>query len=367
MSASRELDADVAIVGCGPGRARARPSCSPSTGRSVVVLEQWPAPYPLPRAVHFDHEVGRILQSCGIGDELPADQRAGRGLRVAQRRRARRCCGSGASARPVGLALLVDVLPARRRGAARVAGPARCSASTRRGVRGRPRLEPATTTHVAVEPARRASTVAGRVRRRVRRRQQHGARPARRARWTISGFFYDWLIVDVILDEPRVFDPINLQICDPAGPTTAVSGGPGPPALGVHAPARRTLEELDEEPRPGSCSRRGTCTPATPSSNATPSTRSTPASPSVAGRPRLPRRRRRPPDAALRRSGHVRRHSRRRQPGLEARPRARRPGRDRAARHLRAESAGRARRRHRVLHRARQGHLRARPRRGGRP
>src|SRR3546814_13154029 len=28
------------------------------------------------------------------------------------------------------------------------------------------------------------------------------------------GFFYDWLIVDVLLDEPRVFDPINLQICD---------------------------------------------------------------------------------------------------------------------------------------------------------
>ena len=39
-------------------------------GRSVVVLEQWPAPYALPRAVHFDDEVGRLLQSCGIGDEL---------------------------------------------------------------------------------------------------------------------------------------------------------------------------------------------------------------------------------------------------------------------------------------------------------
>ena len=44
----------------------------------MTVLERWPEPYPLPRAVHFDHEVGRILQSCGIGDELrtisePAD------------------------------------------------------------------------------------------------------------------------------------------------------------------------------------------------------------------------------------------------------------------------------------------------------
>src|SRR3546814_11402030 len=41
------------------------------------------------------------------------------------------------------------------------------------------------------------------------------------------GFFYDWLLVDVLLDEPRVFDPINLPICDPVRPPTAVSGGPG--------------------------------------------------------------------------------------------------------------------------------------------
>ena len=41
------------------------------------------------------------------------------------------------------------------------------------------------------------------------------------------GFFYDWLIVDVILNEQRVFDPPNLQVCDPVRPTTAVSGGPG--------------------------------------------------------------------------------------------------------------------------------------------
>jgi 2-polyprenyl-6-methoxyphenol hydroxylase-like FAD-dependent oxidoreductase len=41
------------------------------------------------------------------------------------------------------------------------------------------------------------------------------------------GFFYDWLIVDVVLDTPRTFDPVNLQICDPSRPTTVVSGGPG--------------------------------------------------------------------------------------------------------------------------------------------
>ncbi|NED93531.1 bifunctional 3-(3-hydroxy-phenyl)propionate/3-hydroxycinnamic acid hydroxylase, partial [Streptomyces sp. SID11233] len=60
---------DVAIVGFGPvgqilslllGRA----------GYDVVVLERWPAPYDLPRAVHFDHEIGRIFQAAGVGEQV---------------------------------------------------------------------------------------------------------------------------------------------------------------------------------------------------------------------------------------------------------------------------------------------------------
>ena len=37
----------------------------------VGVFEKQPAAYPLPRAVHFDHEVARILQATGLGGELP--------------------------------------------------------------------------------------------------------------------------------------------------------------------------------------------------------------------------------------------------------------------------------------------------------
>src|SRR5437867_5057374 len=60
---------DVAIVGYGPvgqllaillGQRRWR----------VAVFEKQPAAYPLPRAVHFDHEVGRILQAAGVADGL---------------------------------------------------------------------------------------------------------------------------------------------------------------------------------------------------------------------------------------------------------------------------------------------------------
>jgi 2-polyprenyl-6-methoxyphenol hydroxylase-like FAD-dependent oxidoreductase len=63
------------------------------------------------------------------------------------------------------------------------------------------------------------------------------------------GFFYDWLIVDVLLDHPRVFDPLNVQICDPGRPTTAVSGGPGRRRWGLMRLPHETLEELNDERR----------------------------------------------------------------------------------------------------------------------
>lgn len=45
---------------------------------------------------------------------------------------------------------------------------------------------------------------------------------------TDLGFHYDWLVVDVIpRDRDRVWSPRNLQACDPARPSTVVSGGPG--------------------------------------------------------------------------------------------------------------------------------------------
>jgi hypothetical protein len=65
-----EASYDVAIVGYGPvGQVLA--ILLGQRGWKVGVFEKQPTAYPLPRAVHFDHEVARILQAVGLGAELP--------------------------------------------------------------------------------------------------------------------------------------------------------------------------------------------------------------------------------------------------------------------------------------------------------
>ena len=58
---------DVAIIGCGPVGAFAANLLGQS-GLSVLVIEQEAHPYPLPRAVHLDHEMMRLFQSAGVID-----------------------------------------------------------------------------------------------------------------------------------------------------------------------------------------------------------------------------------------------------------------------------------------------------------
>ena len=64
---------------------------------------------------------------------------------------------------------------------------------------------------------------------------------------TDLGFFFDWLIVDIIPHEKRVWEPLNWQLCDPARPTTLVSGGPGRRRWEFMRLPGESIEELNSE------------------------------------------------------------------------------------------------------------------------
>ena len=235
---------DVAIVGYGPvGNTLA--ILLAQRGWSVEVIERWPQPYALPRAVHFDHEVGRIFQSCGIGGELrsisePADVYEWRNAAGTSLLRFGRA-GDGPSGWPASSMFnqpALEMLLDQRAGEL-------ANISVRRGmeVTGIEQGD----NHVVVRTADGTSISARFV------VGCDGANSTVRSLADLPvtdlGFFYDWLIVDVVLDEPRVFDPINVQICDPKRPTTAVSGGPGRRRWEFMRLPHESLDELNDEQR----------------------------------------------------------------------------------------------------------------------
>ncbi|MEZ6002286.1 bifunctional 3-(3-hydroxy-phenyl)propionate/3-hydroxycinnamic acid hydroxylase [Hyphomonas sp.] len=68
------LDCDVLIVGAGPtGISLAL--IAAQYGASVIICEKEADVYPLPRAAHIDHEVMRIFQSVGAAEEIAATSR----------------------------------------------------------------------------------------------------------------------------------------------------------------------------------------------------------------------------------------------------------------------------------------------------
>jgi 2-polyprenyl-6-methoxyphenol hydroxylase-like FAD-dependent oxidoreductase len=238
-----DVDADVAIVGYGPvGNTLA--ILLAQRGRSVVVLERWPEPYPLPRAVHMDHEVARIFQSCGIGRELRSisepteiyEWRNGAGTTLLRFGRT----GDSASGWPQSAMFNQPALESLLDRRARELG-----VTVRRGVEA-----------MVIDQADEGVVVRAVDGTEVRAHYAIGCDGANSTVRTLAGlpvhdlgFFFDWLIVDVILDQPRTFEPRNVQICDPARPTTAVSGGPGRRRWEFMRLPSETLAELNDEAR----------------------------------------------------------------------------------------------------------------------
>ncbi|WP_367038882.1 bifunctional 3-(3-hydroxy-phenyl)propionate/3-hydroxycinnamic acid hydroxylase [Streptomyces sp. Je 1-332] len=230
MSGSTPKMHDIAIVGFGPvgqmlalllGRA----------GHDVVALERWPDPYPLPRAAHFDHEIARIFQAAGVGEEIRAvtdpvpdhyewRNAAGQPLvRIDW-------SGNGPSGWPTANFFSQPELEA----VLAEAAESLASVTVRRGceVTG---LQPR---DGYVQLSTSGGTRDGDGRGEVHARYVIGAdgansfvRSAMDTSVTDLGFFYDWLIVDTQPHEQAQWSPMNWQLCDPRRPTTIVSGGPG--------------------------------------------------------------------------------------------------------------------------------------------
>jgi 2-polyprenyl-6-methoxyphenol hydroxylase-like FAD-dependent oxidoreductase len=238
---------DVAIVGYGPvGQLLA--ILLGQRGRRVQVLERWPRAYPLPRAVHFDHEIGRVLQAAGVADAVAA-------------------CTEPASVyewrNAAGDVLLQIGRDAEHSLSGWPESSMFCQPALERILDERVRSLP------SVRVDRGCEVVAARAegdRVELTAQREDGGTFAVRARygvgcdgansfvrealglpWCDLGFHFDWLVVDVLPHEVRRWDPLNWQLCDPARPTTLVSGGPGRRRFEFMRLPHETLEELNDE------------------------------------------------------------------------------------------------------------------------
>jgi 3-(3-hydroxy-phenyl)propionate hydroxylase len=219
-------DCDVLIVGGGPAGVTLAVLLA-QQGVSVLVAEKEADIYPLPRAAHLDHEVMRILQEAGVADEVARTSRT---------------------------TTRYDFLTADRQVLLRFEGSDRLGPGGWPGANmiHQPSVERALREQLAALPAARleccwemksfcedaegvtATLMTPDGEGPIRARYLVGADGARspvRAASAIEfedlGFEEPWLVVDVLVDDYSRLPEVNLQICDPARPTTCVLMGEG--------------------------------------------------------------------------------------------------------------------------------------------
>ncbi|MEU2792362.1 bifunctional 3-(3-hydroxy-phenyl)propionate/3-hydroxycinnamic acid hydroxylase [Streptomyces sp. NPDC007100] len=222
-----QTDTDAVVVGCGPVGMTAAILLA-QCGWRVLAVDRYREPYPFPRVVHFDGETSRVFAAAGIGDALPVigdsaeeyEFRNADGEVLLHYDAPNVPAESGWPRSTMIHQPTLEATLAER--AARL--------DTLRVVRGNP------VTGLTVHGDHVQVTVPGPV---------LGGAPVT-TRWVIGcdgansfvrdhlgggttdlGYAGDWLLCDVVPKQPRTFRPKNLQICDPARPTTAVAGGHG--------------------------------------------------------------------------------------------------------------------------------------------
>ncbi|MER7185412.1 bifunctional 3-(3-hydroxy-phenyl)propionate/3-hydroxycinnamic acid hydroxylase [Streptomyces hyaluromycini] len=238
------LDAEVLVVGDGPvGQTLA--ILLAQRGRSVTVVDRWPQPYTMSRAVAFDSEAARILASLGLTGYIAAETEPS-GRYVWQNGAGKVLLDIEGSVR--GWCHWPDSTSMYQPGLEAALTARGAELPTLRVLRG----------HEAVDAVDLGDhvelTCVG----------PDGERRTLSARWLVGcdgansfvrdriggvlhdlDFAHDWLICDVVLHEERAFDPNNLQICDPARPRTEASAGPGHRRWEFMRLAGETVAELD--------------------------------------------------------------------------------------------------------------------------
>jgi 3-(3-hydroxy-phenyl)propionate hydroxylase len=219
------FDCDVLVVGLGPVGA-VLTALLAQRGVKAIAIEKDLEPYPLPRAVHFDHEIMRIFQQLGVADQvrpharnLPDYEFRAADGRVLMKMRPPRETPSGWGGgymfhQPSLEAVLRERLAALP------------SADVRLGQR----LDAVVRDAGGVTASVSTPTGAATLRARYLVGCDGAWSPVREA---IGGGLDDyqfdepWLVVDVKTPAGSRAPDINIQLCDPARPTTCVLSGPG--------------------------------------------------------------------------------------------------------------------------------------------